>query len=120
VVLAVCILRDTIYRMTSNILPPKEGFDDPSLLILLSLLDGPKHGYGITMDLKESFNVKLGPGTLYGALKVLCDKKLIEPIASHDRRKPYRITDVGRAFAAEHVAVWDTVTQVGNRRLRSA
>jgi DNA-binding PadR family transcriptional regulator len=106
--------------MTSNAISTKEGFNDPSLLILLSLLDSPKHGYGITMDIKEAFNVALGPGTLYGALKILCDKKLIEPVLSDDRRKPYRITEAGKTFAAEYVAIWGTVTDIGNRRLRSA
>lgn len=106
--------------MTSNNVPLAHGFDDPGLLILLSLLDGPKHGYGITIDLKDNFNVAIGPGTLYGALKGLCDKKLIEPMAPEERRKPYRITDAGKAFASEHVALWDSLTEVGIRRLRSA
>ena len=43
-------------------------FADPSLLILTSLADGPKHGYAIMTDVAEFGDVAMEPGTLYGAL----------------------------------------------------
>ena len=49
-----------------------------SLLVLTSLAGGPKHGYAITVDVEEFAGVKLGPGTLYGALSRLEGRGLIE------------------------------------------
>ena len=41
---------------------------DPEHLILSSLADGDKHGYAMMADIHEFAGVKLGPGTLYGAM----------------------------------------------------
>src|SRR6476619_613888 len=46
-------------------------FADPSLLILTSLSDGPKHGYAIMTDIAAFSGVGMEPGTLYGALSRL-------------------------------------------------
>ena len=43
-------------------------FSDPALLILISLVDGPKHGYAMTEDIAVIADQRLGPGTLYGAI----------------------------------------------------
>ena len=43
-------------------------FAEPSLLILASLAGGPKHGYAMMEDIEAMSGVRLGPGTLYGAL----------------------------------------------------
>jgi hypothetical protein len=43
-------------------------FSEPALLILISLADGPKHGYAMTQDIEVVSGQKLGPGTLYGAI----------------------------------------------------
>ena len=54
-----------------------ESFDDfgrftePALLILISLAEGPKHGYAITEDIAEVAGYRPGPGTLYGLIKRL-------------------------------------------------
>ena len=47
------------------------GSSDRSILILTSLADGPKHGYALIKDIDGFAAVKLGPGTLYGALAKL-------------------------------------------------
>ena len=39
-------------------------FADPSLLILTSLSDGPKHGYAIMTDIAAFSGVGIEPGTL--------------------------------------------------------
>ena len=39
-------------------------FAEPALLILISLADGPKHGYAITEDIASFADVRFGPGTL--------------------------------------------------------
>lgn len=93
-------------------------FGEPGLLILMSLLDGPKHGYAITADVEDSVGVRLGPGTLYGALAKLEKHGLIEAVPSDDRRRPYAVTSAGRAAVAEHVAMWDRVVNTASRRLR--
>jgi DNA-binding PadR family transcriptional regulator len=41
---------------------------DPSLLVLASLADGQKHGYAMMEDIRRFANIRLGPGTLYGAI----------------------------------------------------
>jgi DNA-binding PadR family transcriptional regulator len=73
--------------------------------ILLSLVDGDRHGYGIMQEVKSTTNgrVKLGPGTLYGAIKrLLADGLIIEsderPNSELDdeRRRYYQITELGR------------------------
>jgi len=65
---------------------------------LLSL-DKPLHGYGIMQRVEESSNgeVKLGPGTLYGALRKLEKQQLIYKVGEDegDRRKLYQLTNLG-------------------------
>lgn len=38
-------------------------FAEPSLLILVSLSDGPKHGYAIMVDVGALSGSSIGPGT---------------------------------------------------------
>ena len=51
-------------------------FSDPALLILSSLADRPRHGHGMMTDIKAMTGVRLGPGTLYGALARLEKSRL--------------------------------------------
>ena len=55
-------------------------FTDVSLLILLSLADGQKHGYAMIEDIGRFSGTVLEPGTLYGALMRLEKKGWIEPL----------------------------------------
>ena len=57
-------------------------FADPSLLILTSLSDGPKHGYAIMTDIAAFSGVGMEPGTLYGALSRLERRGWIRPLAA--------------------------------------
>ena len=61
-------------------------FAEPSLYILVSLSDGPKHGYAIMTDVEAISGSPMGPGTLYGALARLERRGLIEPLEAVDRR----------------------------------
>lgn len=70
-------------------------FAEPSLYILVSLSEGPKHGYAIMTDVEEISGVPLGPGTLYGALARLERRGLIQALEPEDRRRPYRLTGLG-------------------------
>ncbi len=72
---------------------------DPGFLILVSLADGPKHGYAMIEDIEHFTGVRLSSGTLYGAVGRLVKRGLIEPLASTDRRQPYRLTRAGAEIA---------------------
>jgi DNA-binding PadR family transcriptional regulator len=91
---------------------------DPSLLVLTSLAEGPKHGYAITQDVEELAGVKLGPGTLYGALARLEEKGLIEGLPADDRRRPYRLTATGATALQEQLQTFERVASAGLSRLR--
>lgn len=68
---------------------------DAGLLVLMSLATGPKHGYAIIQDVDRFADIRMGPGTLYAAIERLENGELIAPVASTDRRKPYRLTRRG-------------------------
>ena len=68
---------------------------DPELLILTSLAGGPKHGYAIMADVESMTGLRIGPGTLYGAIPRLEQAGLAEPLEPADRRRPYRLTGQG-------------------------
>lgn len=96
-----------------------ERSTDPSLLVLTSLAGGPKHGYAITLDVEQLAGVRLGPGTLYGALSRLESRGLIEALPADDRRRPYRLTCSGESALAEHLQSIETVARTGLERLRA-
>jgi DNA-binding PadR family transcriptional regulator len=56
---------------------------DARLLALVSLSDGAKHGYSIQRDVDTFAGVRLGPGTLYGALASLERDRLIDAGRRH-------------------------------------
>jgi len=92
-------------------------FSDPSLLILSSLMSGPKHGYAMMQDIEEFSGIHLEPGTLYGALARLEARGWIEPLASEDRRRPYRITAPGVSILREQLATLQRIVSAGRARL---
>jgi DNA-binding PadR family transcriptional regulator len=89
-----------------------------SVLILVSLADGPKHGYALIQDVKEFAGVDLGPGTLYGALDRLERLGLIEPLPADERRHPYRITAPGAEALKAHLDSLERVSAAGRLRLQ--
>ena len=78
--------------------------------VLLTLADGPKHGYLILKDVEERTGgeVVLSTGTLYGLIKRFLDDELIlevRPTAGDDeRRRTYKLTTVGREVAEAEAA----------------
>jgi DNA-binding PadR family transcriptional regulator len=54
-------------------------------------------------DIGEFAGVRLGPGSLYGAISRLEERGLIKALKSDTRKKPYRITPAG--LAAVEMAV---------------
>jgi DNA-binding PadR family transcriptional regulator len=91
---------------------------DPTLLVLASLAGGDKHGYAIMEDVQQFAGVRLGPGTLYGAITRLEEKGWIRPLAGEDRRRPYTITSAGRTWLTEQVSSLDAIVKTASRRLR--
>lgn len=90
---------------------------DPALLVLTSLAEGPRHGYAITEDVQRVAGVRMRPGTLYGVLARLEEDGLIEPLASEDRRRPYRLTADGASALREELRGLAAVAETGLRRL---
>jgi DNA-binding PadR family transcriptional regulator len=95
-------------------------FSEPAVLVLSSLAEGPKHGYAITQDVRVTYGIELGPGTLYAALARLERRGLIEALASEDRRRPYRLTATGAAALERHLTVVEKLARTGLRRLAEA
>lgn len=95
-------------------------FAEPAVLVLVSLAEGPKHGYAIAADVQAVSGVRMGPGTLYGAIARLEERGLIEPVPSEDRRRPYRLTSSGATALAGHLAMLERVTSAGRSRLEGA
>jgi DNA-binding PadR family transcriptional regulator len=90
---------------------------EASALVLVSLADGPKHGYALIQDIKQFAGVELGPGTLYGALDRLDRLGLIESLPASERRHPYRITAPGAAALRLHLDSLERVSAAGRLRL---
>jgi DNA-binding PadR family transcriptional regulator len=92
-------------------------FSDPALLILSSLANGPKHGYAMMVDINEMTGMKLGPGTLYGAITRLEDSGLIEAMPAEGRRRPYQITPKGIGALREQLGLLQKLAFTGLKRL---
>lgn len=92
-------------------------FAEPSISILISLSDGPKHGYAIMADAEATTGQPLGPGTLYAALGRLERRGLIEALPAEDRRRPYRLTGLGATTLRAHLDQLDRLVQTGFVRL---
>jgi DNA-binding PadR family transcriptional regulator len=95
-------------------------FAEPALVILVSLSEGPKHGYAIMTDVEAGTGCPLGPGTLYAALARLEERGLIEALPPVERRRPYRLTAAGATVLTEHLNQLAGLVQVGLGRLGQA
>ena len=95
-------------------------FSEPALLILISLADGPKHGYAMIEDIVSVAGVRLGPGTLYGAISRLESRGLIEALEPDHRRNPYRLTGAGERSLRERLQSLAAVAREGAQRLADA
>jgi DNA-binding PadR family transcriptional regulator len=91
-------------------------FADPSVLILTSLADGPKHGYAIMTDITAFSGVGMEPGTLYGALSRLERRGWIRPLAAGERRRPSEITAAGQEVRAEQLRSMQQIVRTGRQR----
>jgi DNA-binding PadR family transcriptional regulator len=96
-----------------------------ALHVLLALADGERHGYGIMLEVRERTGgrVRLGPGTLYGAIKRLKEGGVIEesgtrpdPEADDERRCYYRLTGFGREVLEAEVERLDGLVRAARRK----
>lgn len=82
----------------------------------------PLHGYGAMQYVKEisADRVKLGPGTLYGAIKTLVEKGWIELIdpANSSRKKEYVLTEVGREVVFAEITRLEELLTNGKKIMR--
>jgi DNA-binding PadR family transcriptional regulator len=92
-------------------------FAEPSLFILVSLSDGPKHGYAIMTDVEAISGHTLGPGTLYAALARLERRGMIEALEPEERRRPYRLTGLGETALRSQLEGLSSFVRTGLRRL---
>jgi len=83
--------------------------------ILLALAE-PLHGYGIMQKVEagSAGAVRIGPGTLYGALTALEKEKLITLFDEVERRKRYALTEKGRRVLAAELARLRMLTRLGD------
>jgi DNA-binding PadR family transcriptional regulator len=99
---------------------------DAELEILLALLDGEAHGYAMMRAVEQGSGgrTRLGPGTLYAALKRLLAAGLIEECARrHDperdaRRRYYRLSDLGSRVLSAELDRLSALVRHARRRLR--
>lgn len=88
-----------------------------SVLVLMSLAGGEKHGYALIKDIESFAAVTLGPGTLYGALARLERDGLVAPQPAEYRRHPYAITAEGRRRLHEHLSESARLAALGLERI---
>lgn len=85
---------------------------EATFYILLSLMPGPRHGYGILKDVPalSEHRVALTTGTLYGALRRLLELGWIERVGSGAadtsarEQKLYVLSALGRRTLAAEIA----------------
>ena len=101
-------------------IPELGRFAEPALLILVSLSDGPKHGYAIMADVEAGTGRPMGPGTLYAALARLEERGLVEALPPVDRRRPYRLSGLGATVLADQLRDLASFAALGLRRLEES
>jgi DNA-binding PadR family transcriptional regulator len=87
--------------------------------VLLSLTEGPRHGYGIMQDISAltSGKLSLGPGTLYSTIKRFVHVGLIEECSpDSERRRCYRLTRKGRHLMTEEADRLSALVRVARQR----
>lgn len=93
--------------------------------ILLALVDGERHGYAIMKEVAQRTEgaVRLGPGTLYGALKRLLEGGLVEeggeradPELGDERRRYYRLTKFGLRVARAEARRLDAMVRAARSK----
>lgn len=96
---------------------------EATFFILLSLADGPRHGYAILKEVEElsEGRVGLSTGTLYGAIKRLLDAGWIQRAderAENPRdRQAYNLTPQGRSILGGEVRRLESLVRLSRARV---
>jgi DNA-binding PadR family transcriptional regulator len=104
--------------------PATKPLTEPVLLILLSLAEKPRHGYGLMKDI-ESLSlgrVRLSTGTLYGALRRLLQDGCIQRFEQHDtsrEKQAYKLTSVGHKQLLAELERMKQLARAAAMRLRT-
>jgi DNA-binding PadR family transcriptional regulator len=104
--------------------PEIKPLTEPVLLILLSLVNKPLHGYGLMQDIARLSNgrVRLSTGTLYGALRRLLEESWIERFEQTDtsrEKQAYRLTPTGRKRLHLELDRMNQLTRAAKTRLKT-
>jgi DNA-binding PadR family transcriptional regulator len=89
----------------------KTGLD---LIILRLLVERPRWGYEINMEIRDKFNVYLSAGTLYPLLHLLEEKAYVEGVWQSEKgrgRRIYQITEQGKEFLLAGQKALDDLSQ---------
>ncbi|HTQ30449.1 MAG TPA: PadR family transcriptional regulator [Opitutaceae bacterium] len=95
------------------------------LHILLALAGGERHGYAIMREVgaETGGQMKLGPGTLYGAIKTLLEARFIvetepriDPEMDDERRRYYKLSDLGRRVLKVEMRGLAEIVKLGRER----
>ena len=94
-----------------------------SMYYMLLSLSKPNHGYGIMQMVEEMTKgrVTLGPGTLYGALNSLQEKKWIMMYSQDDesrKKKEYLITEQGKEVLDNEISRLEELLENGKKVTR--
>ena len=104
----------------------KESIQQPVFYMMLTLLDGEKHGYAMMKDVETVTNgrFKLGPASLYRHIRNLLEKGLIEEVpppddatSTDERRKYYALTHSGKTAVADEITYLEAITQLARGKL---
>jgi DNA-binding PadR family transcriptional regulator len=101
----------------ASVLAELGRFAEPALLILTSLAGGAKHGYAMVDDIERLSGVHLRPTTLYAALARLEQQGLVVSLPRDERRRPYLLTETGKAALREQLRSMESFVSAGLARL---
>ena len=94
--------------------------------ILLTLAEGPLHGYGIVKGIEErsAGGIQLEPGNLYRYVRRLVEAGMVEASGrrstgddASERRRDYRITGYGRRVLAAEAERMRTLVEMAAARV---
>jgi len=114
-------MSETTSRNVRQEAPP---LTEPVFLILLSLVQAPRHGYALLKDTEalSDGRVRLSTGTLYGVIHRLLESKWIERFETDDTsrdKQSYRLTSLGRRFLQAELARMKQLTRAASVCLKS-
>ena len=116
-------------NILSVVMSPQPHPDVPELTpigfeVLLTLMQGPQHGYAIKLDIeaRSDGDISLGSGTLYQAIHrleregLIAGAKAARERADARRGRSYQILPAGRAAVREHLRRLDRVVAYARAR----